>query len=214
MRWNERGDFATKFFGFIDRVIGSNEMQKKFYRYDEEQFRMFQLKILQQQGDKDAIEAFSLKHHCYSDIRKAQIRQVLDAGEFEKVVQLCAESEHLDSELPGLVHAWNALRFEAYEGMGNTAGMIELAYAFALYGEELYYYKLRSLVDVEQWPKMQNALLEEMKTHMRSRPLYLGILIDEERVEELLDYCRVHVHEIENLHPYLLSDYPHEVNEL
>ena len=175
---------------------------------------MYQLEILQQQGDKEAVDAFYLKHHRYPKIRKAQITQALNADEFEKVIRLCAESEQLDSAYAGLMHDWKKLRFEAYEEMGSTAEMIELAYLFALEGEELYYYKLREGVEPKQWPETQNALLVEMKTRPRSRPLYLGILIDEERVEELLDYCRAHVHEIENLHPYLLGDYPHEVNEL
>ena len=143
MQWNERGDFAEKFVGFIDKVISSKEMQNKSYRYDEERFRMFQLGILQEQGDNEAIEGFYLKHHHYSKIRKAQIRQALDAGEFDQVIRLCAESERMDAKLPGLVYDWKKMRFEAYEGKGSQAEMIELAYLFALEGEELYYDKLR-----------------------------------------------------------------------
>lgn len=214
LQWNERGNFGEKFFGFIDKVIGSKEMRNKMYDYEEERFRMFQLEILQQQGDKGAVEAFFQKHHGISGVRRAEITEALEAGEFDKVIRLCAESEQLDSRLPGLVNDWKKLRFAAYEALGSTAEIIELAYAFALEGEELYYYKLRERVAVEQWPEMQDALLAEMKTRLRSRPLYLRILIDEERTEELLEYCRAHVHEIENLHGYLLGDYPHEVNEL
>ena len=69
-------------------------------------------------------------------------------------------------------------------------------------------------MEPEQWPETQATLLAEMKTRGRSKPLYLGILIGEERVEELLEYCQTHAHEIETLHPYLLDDYPHEVNEI
>ena len=214
LQWNERGDFTEKLYNFITDLIDSDEMQNKTYDYTEERFRMYQLAILQQQGKQELVEAFYVKFQHYPAIRKAQIRQALDAGEFEKVIRLCEESEGLDVNFAGLLHDWKKLRFEAYEGMGRKEEMIKLAYAFALEGEELYYYKLRELVAAEQWPEMQNALLVEMKTHPRSRPLYLGILVDEERVEELLEYCRANVQEIENLHPYLLADYPHEVNEI
>ena len=214
LQWNERGDFADKFYDFIEKVIGSKEIQNKSFDYEEERFRRCQLRVLQQQGDEEAVEAFYVKFHHYSEIRKAQILQALLLGEYEKVIRLCEESEGLDANLAGLVHDWKKLRFAAYEGLGREEEMIKLAYAFALEGEELYYYKLRELVVAEQWPEMLNALLAEMTTHPRSRPLYLGILIDEERVEELLEYCRANVQEIENLYPHLQTDYPHEVNEI
>ena len=214
LQWNERGDFAEKLYNFIADLIASDEMQNKTYDYTEERFHMYQLAILQQQGKQELVEAFYVEFHRYPKIRKAQILQALDAGEFEKVIRLCEESERLDANLAGLLHDWKELRFEAYEGLGSTAEMIDLGFEFALKGEEEYYVKLKSLVDAEQWPEMQNALLAEMTTHPRSHPLYLGILIDEKRLEELLDYCRKDVSAIEHLYPHLLADYPHEVNEL
>lgn len=214
LRWNERGDFAGKFYGFIERVIGSNEMQNKSYDYEEERFRIYQLGILQQAGDQESVEAFYVKHHRYPAIRKAQVEEALAAQRFEKVIRLCAESEQLDAKFAGLMNDWKKLRFKAYEGMGNTAKMIRLSTDFVLDGEEEYYGKLRALVGVEQWPEKLEALLTEMKTRPRSLPLYLGILIDEERYEDLLEHCRSHVSAIEQLHPHLLADYPHEVNEI
>ncbi|WP_155799318.1 hypothetical protein [Planococcus antarcticus] len=127
---------------------------------------------------------------------------------------MCAKSEQLDVKLPGLMHDWKKLRFRAYEGMGNTAEMIDLSFEFAVDGEQEYYYKLRSLVAVEEWPEKMEVMLAEMKMRPRCRPLYLGILIDEKRLDELLDYCQKNVAAIEQLHPHLLADYPHEVNEI
>jgi hypothetical protein len=214
LQWNERGDFTEKFYNYIADLIASDEMQNKTYKYTEERFHLYQLAILQRQGKQELVEAFYAKNRHYPSIRKAQVRQALDAGEFEKVIRLCGESEQLDANFAGLLNDWKKLRFEAYEGMGSTEEMIDLSFEFALDGEEEYYYKLRSLVDVEQWPEKMEALLAALKTRPRSRPLYLGILIDEERVEELLDYCRTDVSAIEHLHPYLVADYPHEVNEI
>ncbi|WP_142828066.1 SWIM zinc finger family protein [Planococcus soli] len=214
LQWNESSDFTDKFYDFIEKVIGSKEMQNKSFDYEEERFRRCQLRVLQQQGDKEAVEAFYVKHHHYSEIRKAQTLQALVAGEFEKVIRLCEESEGLDANLPGLLQDWKELRFAAYEGMGSTAEMIDLSFEFALQGEGKYYVKLKSLVDVEQWSEKLELLLAEMKTSPRSLPLYLEILIDEKRLEELLDYCRSNVSAIEYLYPHLLADYPHEVNEI
>ena len=214
LQWNETGDFADKFSGFIEKIIGSKEMRNKLYSYTEERFRMYQLAVLQQAGDQQAVESFCVKHHGYPEIRKAQILQTLDAGEFEKAIRLCAKSEQLDVKLPGLMHDWKKLRFRAYEGMGNTAEMIDLSFQFAVDGEQEYYYKLRSLVAVEEWPEKMEVMLAEMKTRPRCRPLYLGILIDEKRLDELLDYCQKNVAAIEQLHPHLLTDYSHEVNEI
>lgn len=214
LQWNERGGFTEKFYNYIADLIASDEMQNKTYTYTEERFHMYQLAILRQQGRQELVEAFYAKYRHYPAIRKAQVRQALDAGEFEKVIRLCDESEQLDANFAGLLNDWKKLRFEAYEGMGNTEELIGLSFEFALDGEEEYYYKLRSLVDVERWPEKLEALLAEMKTRPRSRPLYLGILIDEQRFEELLDYCRTDVSAIEYLHPHLVADFPHEVNEI
>ncbi|MBD8016133.1 SWIM zinc finger family protein [Planococcus wigleyi] len=214
LQWNERGDFTEKLYNYIADLIASDEMQNKTYDYTEERFRMYQLVMLQQQGKQEVVEAFYVKFHRYPAIRKSQTLQALVAGEFEKVIRLCEESEGLDANLAGLLHDWKKLRFAAYEGMGSTAEMIDLSFEFALEGEEEYYVKLRSLVDAEQWPEKLEALLAETKNSPRSLPLYLKILIDENRLEELLDYCRKDVSAIGHLYPHLLADYPHEVNEI
>ena len=214
LQWADQGDYANKIYGFIDKVIASEEMQNRKYDYAEEQFRTYQLTILQRQGDQDAIREFYAKHHSYSKIRRSQIMQALSEGEFEKVVRLCKESEQIDSELRGLVAGWKKLRFEAYEAMGNKPGMIDLASEFAAGGEETYYGKLKNLVSAEQWPAMLEGLLEELKNKGWDKSLYLKILIDEKRDEDLLDYCRANLSEIEKLYPHLLKDYPHEVNEI
>ena len=214
LQWNERGDYANKLYDFIEKVIASEEMQSKTYRYAEEQFRCYQLGILQQQGDAEKIKSFFHKHRGYPAIRRLEIIQALAAGEFEKVVRLCKESEQLDSALPGLVHGWKELRFKAYEGMGSIPDMIELAYAFAIEGDETYYSKLKKLVEAENWPEMLEALLGELKNRVRSKALYVAILIEERRSEELLEYCRSNVSEIAMLYPHLLAEYPHEVNEI
>ncbi|MDN5710561.1 MAG: SWIM zinc finger family protein, partial [Planococcus sp. (in: firmicutes)] len=214
LQWNEKGNFAGKFYEFIENVIASKEMQNRPFAYTEERFRAYQLWVLQQQGEQKAIDAFCAKFHEYPAIRRAQMWRALEAGEFEKVIQLCEESERLDAKLPGLVHEWKKMRFKAYEKMGNTAEMIDLTFEFVLSGEEEYYLKLKNLVDAENWPKVQEKLLAEMKNSWRSLPLYLGILIEEKRTDELLDYCRSEVAAIEQLYPHLLADYTHEVNEI
>ncbi|WP_157886470.1 hypothetical protein [Planococcus versutus] len=214
LQWNDKGNFTDKFYDFIEKVIGSREMKSKSYLYTEERFRMCQLVVLQQAEDQQAIESFYIEHRGYPEVRKAQILQALNAGEFEKAAQLCVESEQLDAKLAGLVHDWEKLRFRAYEGMGNTAELIDLSLQFVLDGEEEYYHRLKSLVAVEDWPEKREAMLAEMKMRPRCRPLYLGILIDEKRFDELLDYCQKDVAAIEHLHPHLLAEYPHEVNEI
>lgn len=214
LQWNEKGDFASKFYAFIDKVIHSREMRNKAFGYTEERFRGYQLWVLQQQGNQEAIDAFCTKFHAYPAIRRAQMWQAFAAGEFEKVLQLGDESEKLDAKLPGLVLEWKKIRFKAYEKMGNTAAMIDLAFEFVLSGEEEYYFKLKSLVGAGQWPEKLSILLDEMKRNPRSRALYLEILIEEQKLDELLDHCRRDLSAIEQLYPHLLADYPHEVNEI
>ncbi|EIM05269.1 hypothetical protein A1A1_17110 [Planococcus antarcticus DSM 14505] len=214
MQWTSQGEYSDKIYGFIEKIIASKEMQNKTYHYDEERFRTYQLAILQEQGDKEKIESFCQKHRSYPDIRKAEIALALNQGEFKKAVRLCEESEQQDSALPGLVYGWKELRFKAYEELNSVPEMIELAYTFTVEGNETYYGKLKNLVDSEQWPAMLEKLLVELKTKARGKALYVIILIDEKRTEDLLEYCRSNVSGIETLYPHLMGDYPHEVNEI
>ena len=210
LQWTGERDYANKIYEFIEHVMASEEMDE----YAEEQFRTYQLAILKRQDDKEAISEFFAKHHRYSNIRRVEIVQALSEGEFEKAFRLCKESEQIDSELRGLVRDWKKLRFEAYEGMENKPGMIELAYEFAAGGDETYYAQLKNLVSAEQWPAMLEGLLEKLKNDGWDKSLYLKILADENRDEDLLDYCRANLSEIEKLYPHLLKEYPHEVNEI
>lgn len=210
LQWTGERDYANKIYEFIEHVIASEEMDE----YAEEQFRTYQLAILKRQDNKEAIREFYAKHHRYSNIRRVEIVQALSEGEFENAVRLCKESEQIDSALRGLVSDWKKLRYQAYEGMENKPEMIELAYAFAAGGDEAYYGKLKNLVSAEQWPAMLEGLLEELKNKGWDKFLYLKILVDENRDEDLLDYCRANLSEIEKLYPHLLKEYPHEVNEI
>ena len=214
MVWYERDGYAQKIFGFIEKAIASAEMQNKKYDYDEERFRLFQLEILIQQDDMKAIEAFFQKHHGYSDIRKAEVAQAMKKSDYEGVIRLCQESEQLDAKLPGLVNDWKKLRFEAYEMLGKTEDMMALAYTFAAKGEEDYYKKLKSLVRPEKWTETLESLLQALKEAPRGRHLYISILIEEKMTEDLLEFCRANLHEIESLYLHLLENFPHEVNEL
>jgi uncharacterized Zn finger protein len=210
LQWTGERDYANKIYEFIEHVIASEEMDE----YAEEQFRTYQLAILKRQDNKEAIREFYAKHHRYSNIRRVEIVQALSEGEFENAVRLCKESEQIDSALRGLVSDWKKLRYQAYEGMENKPGMIELAYEFAAGGDETYYAKMKNLVSAEQWPAMLEGLLEELKGKGWDKSLYLKILVDENRDEDLLDYCRANLSEIEKLYPHLLKEYPHEVNEI
>lgn len=214
MQWTSQVDYSDEIYGFIEKIIASKEMRNKTYSYSEERFRTYQLAILQEQGDREKMEVFFRKYRSLPDIRKAEVVLALNKGDFKKAVLLCEESEKLDSALPGLVHGWKELRFRAYEELQNVPETIELAYMFTAEGNERYYGKLKSLVDSEHWPMMLEKLLAELKNSVRSKALYVIILIDEKRTEDLLEYCRSNVSGIETLYPHLLTEYPHEVNEI
>ena len=125
LEWSGRGNYGNKIYAFIEKIIASEELENKAYQYETEQFRLFQLRILQEQGDSEAVEAFYQTHRAYPRIRKAEIEQEMEAGEFEQATRLCRESELLDLDLPGLVRDWKKMRFEAYAQLGWTKHRID-----------------------------------------------------------------------------------------
>ncbi|MBX0315230.1 SWIM zinc finger family protein [Planococcus glaciei] len=214
MEWSDRGDYGNKIYDFIEKIIGSEALQNKIYQYEIEQFRLFQLMILRQQGDQVAVEAFYQTHRAYPYIRKAEVERAMEAGEFEQAVRLCKESELVDSDLAGLVLDWKKKRFEAYSKLGWTKHQTALAYELAAAGEKDYYHELKKLVEADEWQKTVASLLKDLKKTRWNSDLYRFVLVEEKMTEELLEYCRSHLHTIETLYPHLLKEYPHEVNEL
>ncbi|KOF10570.1 hypothetical protein AC739_09520 [Planococcus glaciei] len=214
MEWSDRGNYGTEIYSFIEKVISSEALQNKSHRYEAEQFRLFQLMILQQRGDQAAVESFYQTHRAYPYIRKAEVEQAMEAGEFEQAIRLCKESELVDSDLAGLVRDWKKKRFEAYSKLGWTKHQIALAYELAASGEQNYYIELKKLVEADEWQKTVASLLKDLKKLRWSTDLYVTILVEEKMTEELLEYCRANLHTIETLYPHLLADYPLEVNEL
>ncbi|QDY45871.1 hypothetical protein FK545_11805 [Planococcus glaciei] len=90
----------------LKKSLAVKRYKTKIYQYEIEQFRLFQLMILRQQGDQVAVEAFYQTHRAYPYIRKAEVERAMEAGEFEQAVRLCKESELVDSDLAGLVLDW------------------------------------------------------------------------------------------------------------
>lgn len=170
--------------------------------------------ILQQRGDQAAVESFYQTHRAYPYIRKAEVEQAMEAGEFEQAIRLCKESELVDSDLAGLVRDWKKKRFEAYSKLGWTKHQIALAYELAASGEQNYYIELKKLVEADEWQKTVASLLKSLKKLRWNTDLYVTILVEEKMTEELLEYCRSHLHTIETLYPHLIKEYPLEVNEL
>ena len=118
---SERSGFGDRAYDFIDWIIESDAMQNKKYKYDEEHFRALQLQALYSQGDHGAVERFIPTHRDIPEIRKAEAEQVIEAGDFERAIRLCEESEEIDVSLPGLVDDWKKTRFKSRPGRGSAA---------------------------------------------------------------------------------------------
>lgn len=214
MNWSVRFDAGKKIYDFIETIVTSEAVKNKTYRYEEERLRMFQLMILYQQNDEGTLEAFIETHREYPAIRKVQLSLVMEAGDFDKAIQLCEAYEQLDGRFAGLVLDWKMQRFEAYQKAGRQDDMAALAFELAASGKEEYYQLLKEMVPEEEWPKTVDSLLSQLGGGYWEEALYVNILISEGMTENLLEHCRSDLREIEALYPHLIEQHPHEVNEL
>ncbi|MEH7095371.1 hypothetical protein [Neobacillus vireti] len=128
--------------------------------------------------------------------------------------QLCLDGEAEDQAYPGLVKEWKEYRFQAYEMLGEMEKQRELARELLFKNEFKYYQKLKELYPTSEWESILQGIVDEFGRQKYQPSTYVSILIQENLKAELLRYCQQNHLVITEYYPYIIKDYPNEVNDV
>jgi uncharacterized Rossmann fold enzyme len=183
-------------------------------KYDIKEVKLLQLEIVTKCEGLDAARKFIDENLHFSEFRKRAIALELEAEDYKKVIQLCLDGEAADQAYPGLVKEWKAYRFQAYEMHGDMEKQRELARELLFNNEFKYYQKLKELYPVSEWESILQEIVDEFGRQKDQPSTYVSILIQEDLKEELLRYCQHNKLVITEYYPYIIKDYPNEVNDV
>lgn len=172
------------------------------------------LKRLQKHAGEQESQAYLHNHLHFESFREQAITQAMDAARYDEAIRLAQEGEAQDTKnrLPGLVHKWERLRYEAYRVSGDTQSQRVLGLELLCDGELSYYPAVKSAYSAAEWLPIYNVILDRLEQeHSSWDNVYTKLLIQEKEFDRLLCYVQKHPHEVEKYYPHLIPDYLQEV---
>jgi hypothetical protein len=179
-----------------------------------EQIKLIQLKLIELYDNEDKKEQFIRDNLRYSDIREIAILNHIDKKQYVEAINLCEEGVIKDKQYRGLVDQWMIYKYKAYEGLGDIENQRKLALEFVIGNNVEFYSILKDLYTVEEWKHVLGEIVETFEKMSNKPEIFVEILIRENLVSNLLQYCLKNKSRIVHLYQHLLDEYPDEVNEI
>jgi hypothetical protein len=179
-----------------------------------EQIKLIQLKLIELYDNEDKKEQFIRDNLRYSDIREIAILNHIDKKQYVEAINLCEEGVIKDKQYRGLVDQWMIYKYKAYEGLGDIENQRKLALEFVIGNNVEFYSILKDLYTVEEWKHVLGEIVESFEKMSYKPEIFVEILIRENLVSNLLQYCLKNKSRIVHLYQHLLDEYPDEVNEI
>lgn len=198
----------------LNKIITADLEDSWASKYEMEQIKLLQLKIIEMHESDAELEAFLQENMQYSSFREKVIIMQLEKGKYREVLTLCNQGEEADKKYAGLVTRWKKYRLRAYEKLQDIENQRELLRELLMDNHFEYYHQLKSLYDSDVWQPILEKILDEMKQKRYLPSAYLQILIEEKLTNKMFEYCKQHPASIQELYPYLLEDYLLEVKEI
>lgn len=199
----------------VDRLIAVPQEDSWSLHYERERLLYLRLELLESFEEKEAAHQFLYEHIRLASFRERAIKLAAGRDDWKEVLRLCEDGEESDGKgSPGYVEKWMKYRLQAYTHLGNTDGEKQLMLRFLYSGDYSYYEPLAGMYRPDEWNRVSEVIIAHFEQGSYLPAAYVKILIHEKRYEKLLNYCRNHPYEIENLHPYLAKTYPDEVKRI
>jgi hypothetical protein len=179
-----------------------------------EQIKLIQLKLIELYDNEEKKEQFIRDNLRYSDIREIAILNHIDKKQYVEAINLCEEGVIKDKQYRGLVDQWMIYKYKAYEGLGDIENQRKLALEFVIGNNVEFYSILKDLYTVEEWKHVLGEIVESFEKMSYKPEIFVEILIRENLVSNLLQYCLKNKSRIVHLYQHLLDEYPDEVNEI
>ncbi|MBS5938648.1 hypothetical protein [Clostridium sp.] len=181
-------------------------------RYNKEKLLGIKLKIISNYGADEEENEFIESNIKYSGFRELLINKCIENNEYDRVLKLAEEGELHDKEYKGLVSKWKQYRYIAYKNLNIVDKKKELARELFLNGDMSFYNELKE-IHINDWGNYYLELKKEFKENKLDRlNIYSEMLIKENDLAELLQFCKEDVRRIEIYDELLIKDYRDDVN--
>jgi hypothetical protein len=180
--------------------------------YTNEQIKLIQLKLIELYDSEEKKEQYIQDNLHYGDIREIAILNHIDKNQYEEAINLCEEGIIKDKQYRGLVDMWKMYKYKAYEGLGDIQNQRKLALEFVFGNKDEFYFILKDHYTNEEWKHVLGEIVEAFEKMSYQPEIFVEILIRENLVSNLLEYCMKNKSRIVRLYQHLLEKYPDEVN--
>lgn len=225
--WEEwRLDIISNCIYFCDdeklRIKFENKLDNRLESYaddwignhNKENLLGIKLQIIGTYGTEKEENEFIEDNIKYSGFRELLISKCIENNEYDRVIKLAEEGEIYDKEFRGLVYKWKQYRYEAYKNLNIVDKQKELAKELFISGDINYYKELKALY-INEWSNYYLELKKELKDKgLASLIIYPEMLINENDLEELLQFAKDDVRRIEIYDELLIKDYRDDVNDM
>jgi len=116
------------------------------------------------------------------------INQAMERQDYSLAEKIGLDGEESDREYAGLVDRWRKLRALIYGRTGRLEEWRVLARSFAIDGNMDFYHEYKNSFSGEEWKALYEDFLQQIKERKRWNNFYPKILIEENRLDLLLDH--------------------------
>ena len=183
--------------------------------YSNESILQLLFQLTEQYGTREEAERFIHEHLQFSSFRKQLLDQYLQEKKYHKVIEVAKEGETQDQQYPGLVSKWKKFRYTAYKFLSLKEEQQALAKELLFNGDFEYYRDLKELA-----AENQDSFYKDLKNELKVKKgwyidqVFLKLILEENDLEELLEFVRKDPSYIENYADKLVKTFKEEVIEV
>lgn len=202
-------ELVPRLLEFLDEQIKlcENDKQSEYYLAE---LVLHRAHWMEQTGTSSSVCWAYLQNYRYlSDIRKLEIEQAKQEGDWPHMIALLKESKQLDADKLGLLSHYSRQLIDIYERLSDRDALREELeyYLFTFLQHDLKYAeKLKAILTDAEWTEMRERLLNSRTMlYQEQLLLYQEGLFDRlmEQIEEEMD-----IRELERYEEVLLKEFP------
>jgi len=192
-----------------------HKSSERYTQYSNESILQLLFQLTEQYGTREEAERFIHEHLQFSSFRKQLLDQYLQEKKYHKVIEVAKEGETQDQQYPGLVSKWKKFRYTAYKFLSLKEEQQALAKELLFNGDFEYYRDLKELA-----AENQDSFYKDLKNELKVKKgwyidqVFLKLILEENDLEELLEFVRKDPSYIEDYADKLVKTFKEEVIEI
>ncbi|HAO60568.1 MAG TPA: hypothetical protein DCQ90_01175 [Erysipelotrichaceae bacterium] len=177
-----------------------------------EKLRFCQYRYIKKITGENSAERFMYTQLDLPIFRELAIQQAMSISDYESAIALCIGGERISKENSLNDVRWKKMRVEIYEKINDLPRFHDLAIELILRGNEVYYDKLKTKYEDEQWRKVYPKLIAKIESENRYGSwVFLNLLIKEQEKEKIINFLRQNPRFAPDVYRHVLPEFNHEM---